>query len=259
MPLALEAARRALELDENLAEAHSALACPTQLYERNYDLAKREFVRSLELNPNYTQARSWYGLFYLQWIEGDDSKARAELSRMLEIDPLSGYANVIFSFFCSSSDRTAEAVQYGRRGVELDPNSYLAQWSLAVALEANAQYEEGVVVAERALAISGRHAWALTTLVSIYGAWGRVDDAQAVYRELEVRRSREYIQPSMLAIASSAVDEMDRAIKLAQAAVDERDPLFVMVARVWPQNKKLRRDSRFRKIVGQLGLPDWDE
>ncbi len=259
MPLALEAARRALELDENLAEAHSALACPTQLYERNYDLAKREFLRALELNPNYPQARSWYGLFYLQWIEGDDSKARAELSRMLQIDPLSAYANVILCFFCSSSDRVAEAVEHGRRGVELDPNSYLAQWSLAVALEANAQYEEAVVVAERALAISGRHAWALTTLASIYGAWGKSDEARGVYQELEARRAREYIQPSMMAIAAYAVDETDRAIEFAQAAVDERDPLFVMVARVWPQNKKLRTDSRFRKIVGQLGLPDWDE
>ena len=259
MPLALEAARRALELDENLAEAHNALAAPTQLYERNYDLARREFLRALELNPNYPQARSWYGLFYLQWIEGDDLKARAELSRLLRIDPLSAYANVILSFFCSSSNRYAEAVEHGRRGVELDPNSYLAQWSLSVALEANAQYEEAVVAVERALAVSGRHAWALTTLASIYGAWGRSDDARAVYRELEVRRAREYIQPSMLAIAASAIDEMDQAIEFAQAAVDERDPLFVMVARVWPQNKKLRTDSRFRQIVGQLGLPDWDE
>jgi len=259
MPLALEAARRALELDENLAEAHNALAAPTQLYERNYELARREFLRAIELNPNYPQARSWYGLFYLQWIEGDDLKARAELSRMLQIDPLSAYANVILCFFCSSSDRYAEAVEHGRRGVGLDANSYLAQWSLAVALEADAQYEEAVIAAERALAISGRHAWALTTLASIYGAWGRSDDARAVYRELEVRKAREYIQPSMLAIAASAIDEMDQAIEFAQAAVDERDPLFVMVARVWPQNKKLRTDSRFRQIVGQLGLPDWDE
>ena len=257
MPLALEAARRALQLDENMAEAHSALAAPTQLYERNYDLARREFLRALELNPNYPQARAWYGLFYLQWVEGNDSKSRAELTRLLQIDPLSGYANVILSFFCASSDRPSEAVEHGRRGVELDPNSYLARWSLAVALECNGQYEEAATVTEQALAMSGRHAWALTTLASIYSAWNKPDEALAVYRELNVRLAREFIQPAMLAIAAAAVGEMDRAVELAQEAVDKRDPLFVMVARVWPQTKKLRTDKRFLEIVDELGLPNW--
>ena len=258
MPLALDAARRALELDENVAEAHNALACPTLLYERNYNLARSEFERAIELNPNYPQARAWYGLFYLQWVEGSDLESRAELLRMLQIDPLSGYANVIFSFFCASSDRPSEAVEHGRRGVELDPNSYLAQWSLGVALECVGQYEEAAVVTERAIAMSGRHAWALTTLASIYGGWNKPDDARAVYRELEVRRAREYIQPSMMAIAAAAVDEMDRAIEFAQEALVNRDPLFVMVARAWPQNKKLRTDSRFLEIVSELGFPNWN-
>jgi TolB-like protein/Tfp pilus assembly protein PilF len=258
MPLALDAARRALELDENLAEAHNALACPTLLYERDYNLARLEFERALELNPNYPQARAWYGLFYLQWVDGNDLESRAELLRLLQIDPLSGYANVIFSFFCASSERPAEAVEHARLGVQLDPSSYLAQWSLAVALECDGQSEEAVAATERALAMSGRHTWALTTLASIYGAWSRPDDARAVYRELEVRRAREYIQPSMMAIAAAAVDEMDRAIELAQEALDDRDPLFVMIARAWPQNKKLRADSRFLEIVRELGFPNWN-
>jgi hypothetical protein len=61
----------------------------------------------------------------------------------------------------------------------------------------------------------------------------------------------------MLAIAASAVDETDQAIALAQRAVDERDPIFVMICRSWPEFKKLRRDPRFHEIVGQLNLPNW--
>src|SRR5262249_32640213 len=60
MPRALEAARRSLELDSNLAEAHSAFACATLIYDLNYELGEKEFRRALELNPNYMQARAWY-------------------------------------------------------------------------------------------------------------------------------------------------------------------------------------------------------
>lgn len=257
MPRALEAARRALQLDSTLAEAHNALACATLLYERNYTLAEQEFRHALELNPNYPQARAWYGLFFLDWVSSRESEAREQLLRLLQIDPLSGYANVIFSFSCTSNGRAAEGVEHGRRGVELDPNSYLAKWSLAVALECSGQYEEASAVAERALAISGRHCWALTTLASIYAAWGKPDNARAVYHELEARRAREYIQPVMLAIAAEAVGETDQAIAFAQQALRERDPLFVMLTRSWPQFAKLRKDSRFFDVVSQLAFPKW--
>ena len=258
MPHALEAARRALQLDPDLAEAHSAFACATLLYDLDFDLARQELKRALELNPNYPQARAWYGLFLLQWIAGRDQEARDEILRLLEVDPLSGYANVIYCFSCVSSGRPVEALEHGRKGVELDPNSYLAHWSLAAALACNAQYEEAAAVAERALAISGRHSWALMTLTSIYAAWHKPENARAVYQELEARSARDYIQPSMLAPAAAAVGEMDRAIAFCQQALDDKDPLFVMLVRTWPDYDRLRTDSRFQEIVSQLGLPGWD-
>lgn len=258
MPRALEAARRALQLDPDLAEAHNAFACATLLYDREYELSEREFRRALELNPNYTQARAWFGLFLLQWVAGREHEATEEMLRLVQIDPLSGYAHVIacFSYLCSG--RLSEAIEHGKRGVELDPNSYLANWCLAVALERDAQYEAAAESDERALALSGRHTWALTTLVSIYAAWGKPDNARAVYRELEARSAREYIQPSMLAPAAAAVGEMDRAIAFAQQALDNKDPLFVLLARTWPDHDRLRVDPRFHEIVSHLGLPGWD-
>jgi tetratricopeptide (TPR) repeat protein len=258
MPRALEAARRALQLDSNLAEAHNALACATLLYERDYALAEREFKRALELNPNYPQARAWYGQFFLHWTSGREREAGVELWRLLQLDPLFGYANVILSFAGISGGRLSEAVEHARRGVELDPDSYLAHWSLAVALECNAQYEEAAAAAERALAMSGRHSWALTTLVSTYAAWDKPDSLRAVYRELEARSASDYIQPSMLAPAAAAVGEMDRAIVFAQQALDDKDPMFVMLARTWPGYSRLRTDPRFLEIVSHLALPGWN-
>ena len=257
MPRALEAARRALELDPELAEAHNAIACATLLYERDYALAEQEFRRALELNPNYLQARSWYGLFFLQWVAGREREAREEISRLLQLDPLSAYAHVVLTFSDFTARRPSEAVDHGRRSVELDPNSYLAQWVLTLSLHQGAYHEQAVAVAERALAMSGRHTWALTTLVSIYAAWDKPDDAIAVYHELTARSAREYVQPCMLAMAAAAVGDIDLAISFAERALQEKDPLFVAAARTWPGYDPLRTDARFFEIVRQLELPGW--
>jgi tetratricopeptide (TPR) repeat protein len=176
---------------------------------------------------------------------------------LIQLDPLSAYANVIFCFSAISNGRISEAVEYGRRGVELDPKSYLALWSFAVALEYSEKYEEAAAVTEQALAISGRHSWALMTLVSNYAAWDKPDEARAVFQELEVRSAREYIQPTMLTAAAAAIGQIDRAIAFAQQALDDGDPLFVMLARTWPDYNSLRTDPRFHEILSKLKLPGW--
>jgi len=258
MPRALEAARRSLELDPDLAEAHNAFACATLLYTLDYELAEREFRRALELNPNYVQARAWFGLFCLHWVGGRESEAREVLLRTVQLDPLSAYANVIAGFDAISSGRISEAVEHGRRGVELDPKSYLALWILSVALESDGQFEEALATVERALTISGRHSWAMMTLASTYAAANRPDEPRAAFRELEARSRREYIQPAMLTAAAAAIGETDPAIAYAQQALDLKDPLFVMLARTWPDYNKLREDPRFLAIVSRLNLPGWN-
>jgi hypothetical protein len=126
-----------------------------------------------------------------------------------------------------------------------------------LSLHFNGRHEDAAVAAERALAMSARHTWTLAMLVLIYAAWDKPDDARAVYREVEARSAREYVQPSMFAPAAAAVGEMDRAIAFAQQALDYRDPLFVMLARTFPGYDKLRTDSRFLEIVSRMEFPGW--
>jgi TolB-like protein/Tfp pilus assembly protein PilF len=257
MPRALEAARRALELEPDLAEAHNALACATMLYERDYGLAEQEFIRALELNPNYPQARAWYGLFYLQWVTGRDTEAREEISRLLELDPLSGYATVILAFSDFTSGRVSDSVEHARAGVELDPDSFLAHYCLLLALHAAGLFDEAAAAAERALAMSARHNWALGPLVSVLADSGQHDAALVVYREIKARSEREYVQPAILAPAAAAVGELDFALALAEQALEERDPLFVLSARSYPLYDRLRADARFLDIVSRLEFPGW--
>jgi serine/threonine-protein kinase len=257
MPLALEAARRALVLDPDLAEAHSALACATMLYERDYALAERELTRALALNPNYPQGRAWYGLFFLQWVSGRDDEAEAELSRLYALDPLSGYANVILAFSSLSAGRYQAAVGHAQRGAELDPASFLAHLCLLAALTCAGRYEEAVAVGDKGLAMSGRHAWAVAHLVCTYTAWGKPEQARALYAELMERSATTYVQPSMLGLAAAEVIGRDEGIAQIGRAVAERDPFFVMLARTWPLYATLRADGRFGELVRELGLPNW--
>ena len=257
MPKAIEAARRALDLDSDLAEAHNALACATLVWERNYALAEREFKRALELNPSYTQAGAWYGLFFLLWVAGRTEEAYRELLATCANDPLSGYAMVILAFAETVTGRHEDAIAHGRRGVELDPNSYLAHWSLMEALSHGGRYEEAVAQAETVLAISGRHTWGLCGLIWAYGAWGKTEEARRLFAEAEERAKHEYMQPCMLTFAATAAGEWEKGIAYADRAERERDPLFVLLARLWPEYEPLRKDPRFIAIVDRLQLPGY--
>src|SRR4029078_8931000 len=98
MPSALEAATRATVIDPDSAEAHNALAIAALLWERAFSKADREFREALTLNPRYTQARCWYGLFFLQWGVGRDQDGLAEAWVALENDSRPPYVSSLLHF-----------------------------------------------------------------------------------------------------------------------------------------------------------------
>jgi hypothetical protein len=107
--------------------------------------------------------------------------------------------------------------------------------------------------------MSGRHTWALSSLVSIHAAGGRPAEARAAYEELTTRGTREYVQPCMLGTAAASLGDRDQALSLTERAFAERDPFFVMTARTWPSWDPLRTDPRFREVVRRLQLPGWND
>jgi tetratricopeptide (TPR) repeat protein len=119
------------------------------------------------------------------------------------------------------------------------------------------QYEEAAAAAETALAMSGRHAWALCGLAYIYGSWGRKAEATKILDEAKARSRHEYVQPSMLAIAAISAGEWEKSLAYAERAESERDPLFVLLARLWPECEPMRNDTRFNAIVDRLRLPGY--
>ena len=254
MPKGMEAARRAVALDPSLAEGHNALAIACLMGAWDKVEAEREFLRALELNPRYIQARDWYALFYLQLAVGRLEEGVAQAKQALHSDPLSAYANCIVGYTCSVAGKYAEGLRACQRAVELDSESFVARWAHHMALYFSGQFEAAVAAGELALSISGRHPWAMGTLATTFADWGKPADAEAIYAELMGRARRSYVPPSMLALAAAAAGIQDAAIRHAREAFEIRDPITQgLFSKLTPGTARLRADPRFHEISADMG------
>lgn len=255
MPKAIEAARRAVTLDPALAEAHNALAMASLTGAWNKVEAEREFLRALELNPRYTQARDWYAMFYLMFSRGRMAEAMVEAKLALEFDPLSSYAHTMYGFVCGYGGEYGQAEEAARRAVELDSESYLARFALGEVLRVNGKFEESVTTGELALAISGRHAWAIMFLALALADWGKPTDAEALYVEMLARARRQYMPPATLAVVAAAATRENDAIHHARDAFKIRDPecLFAF-SRHGLIATRLYAYPRFRDLLSEMGF-----
>ena len=253
--LALQSARRAIELDVSSAEGHNALACAALLYEWDFAMAEKEFLLALEANPNYVQARCWYALFYLQWVTGriDDGLAQARFA--LESDPLSGYATGVLAECLATAQRFTEAIEQARLARERDPDAFFTHWVLGLCYNWGGRFEESVATMESAALLSGRSGIVLGCMATAYANWGKEQAAQAIHRELLARSSREYVQPTILAMSAAASGEQDQALCFVREAFEERDPLLVLVVRGSLGHRRLCSDPRIQEIVRSMNLP----
>jgi len=257
MPKAIEAARHAVALDSSLAEAHCALAVASLIGAGNKAETEREFLWALQLNPKYLQALGWYGFSYLQLSEGRLAEGMQQAKLALASDPLSAYAHAIYALSCTVAGKTGEGVEVARRAVQLDPESFLANWALLTALVLSGQFETSVAAVESALAMSGRHPWSMACLAVALADRGKATEADAVYAEMQARARREYVMPTALAIAACASAREDEAIRYARAACEIRDPNYLLFSRYGPLASRLYRFPQFCEIIAQMGRSDW--
>jgi TolB-like protein/Tfp pilus assembly protein PilF len=255
MPQSMEAARRAVAIDPSLAEAHSALAMSSLMGAWDKNEAEREFLRALELNPRYIQARAWYALFYLQFSRGRLVEGVEQAKLALESDPLSSYAHAIYGFTCGMARKFEEGIEVSRRAIELDPESFLARMILASALYFGGQLEESLRVNESALAMSGRHSWSMAGTAIILADMGKPGDADAIYAEMLARARREYVSPALLALAASGAERQDEAVCHATKAYEIHDPVCqVYLSRHFVGSARLYAYPRFRELLSEVGF-----
>ncbi len=250
-PKAKQAALKALELDNALAEAHTSLAFVLQR-EWEWAEAEREFQRALELNPGYSTAHHWYS--YVLTIMGRHEEAIAEARRATELDPLSLIINANLGEVLYYAGRSDEAIRQQLRTVDLDPDFYIAHFNLGQAYRKAGMFDKAIAEFERARALSGNNPFPLASLGAAYGFSGRKADAERVLKELREISKRGYVSPFLLAAVYVGLGEKEQAIKWLEKAYEERDSLLPWI-KVSPTFDSLRSEPRFQDLVRRIGLP----
>jgi tetratricopeptide (TPR) repeat protein len=255
-PKAKEAAVKALEMDETLAEAHTSLAFIKFRWDRDRVEAEREFQLAIKHKANYAPAHQWYSS-YLVALERFD-EAVAEARRTSELEPLSFTASSHLGWILYLSGRNDEAITQCTKILSLDPNSFPARRYLGLAYEQKGMYPQAIDQFQQGVKLSGSPLM-LALLGHAYAVSGKTKDAQQVLSDLHDlseshdANSRRYVSPYTVAAIYTGLGDKDQAFKWLEQANEERD-VWLMNLKVDPVFAKLRSDKRFQDLLTRAGL-----
>ena len=250
VPKAEAAARRALESDDGLAEAHLALAI-LKMNAWDWAAAEWEFRRAVESNPNLATALNKYSEYHS--LVGRHDEAVAEVRRAGELDPLSLPIHRGVGDRLLNARRYDEAIQVLRKALELDQNDIGTHVSLGYTYAAKGMYREAAAEYEEAARLGGDSPSTQIYLGAAYAQAGARERARAILRQLET--SKEYVSPGELAVLYVALGERERAFASLERAYAEHD-LQLKYLGVDPPFDPLRSDPRFRDLLRRVGLPE---
>jgi TolB-like protein/DNA-binding winged helix-turn-helix (wHTH) protein/Tfp pilus assembly protein PilF len=249
---AKDAALKAVELDDNLPEAHGSLALVKSSYDWDWSGADKEIRRAIELNPSYTDAHRLHA--EILWQTGRLDEAIAEMKRSLELDPLSidGNATLGAAFFLARQyDR---AIEQEAKTLELDPNFGPAYYFRGVAYSKKSMYEQGMAEFDKLVAIAPDNPGALTGLGYGYAVTGRRADAQKVLDKLNELSKHEYVSPVWRAKIYAGLEEKDMAFEWLEKAYEDRSIVSVGYIKPNPMFDPLRTDRRYADLLRRTNL-----
>jgi serine/threonine protein kinase/tetratricopeptide (TPR) repeat protein len=250
-PAAREAALKALELDEELAEAHNALAAIKKYYDWDWQGAEREHKRAIELNPNYPTAHQWYAEFLS--ARGRFDEAFAEVKRAQELDPLAPIKYVSAGVIYWMAKQYDQAIEQCKKALELEPDFFIAFEYLAGSYFHKGMYDEFMLNREKFMALSGRSPKEIEDFRSAYikaGIKGAIQSELNYFKKLS---EQQYVSPLSIGVLYALIDEKDQAFEWLDKAFEEGSP-FLVYLRHYPDLDNLRSDPRFKALLKKIGL-----
>lgn len=244
-----EAARKALEIDNEMAEAHAALGY-VKHYNWDWAAAEQELKLAIELNPNYAYAHDRYATLLISI--GRTEEAIAETNRAQELDPFSLAISAQRGFILENARRYGEAIEQLRRVIAMDQDNYQSHWLLGHTYAASGRFAEAIASSEKAVALS-RTPGALGFLGMCYGLAGRKAEANKILNELLELNRRRYVTPPALANVYIGLGDKDQAFLWLEKAYQERS-FYLAYLKVFPAMDSLRSDPRFDDLLRRLGL-----
>jgi len=251
LPKAYAAARKALAINPESAEAHASLGIAMS-HRWDWTGAEAEFRRALQLDPQYANAHHFYG-DYLS-IRSRHGEAIAEAKRALELDPLNLMISTWVGFRYYMARDYSRAIDRNRNSVELDPNFAAAHLLLGKDYVEDGLHSEAVNELKKAADLSGDSPLYTAQLAAALAAAGRKGDALRIAHQLETISRKRYVSPYGLAQIYAASNKSEETFKWLQAAYEDHavwmgylagDPIF----------DRYRSDERFKDLLRRVGLP----
>jgi TolB-like protein/DNA-binding winged helix-turn-helix (wHTH) protein/Tfp pilus assembly protein PilF len=255
-PKAKAAASRALELDDDLAEAHAALGAEKADFEYDWQGAEREFKRAIELNPNYADAHFRYAWTYLTPL-GKSEQAIAEMKKALELDPFSRIYNTVFGLTYFYARRYDEAQAQFTKAVGLDPDFFVTHYHFAWLYSQVGQFENATSELTKGRLLSGND-HTLKSAASEEVALRRaiaVEGDKGFWQQLlrSNQKSGRNIGEFDNAQIYARLGDKESALKGLERNYEERETLGTLL-NVDPAFDSLHSDERFLDLVRRMGL-----
>ncbi len=250
MPRVKEAALKAIEIDNTLAEAHASLALVKAFYDWDLPGAESEFKQAIALNPNYEFTHLFYGAFLVK--EGRFEEGFAEMKRAREIDPLSLLITAYSALQHIYARQYERAMELSQSVLDMEANYWLAHDFLGIAHQLKGNLPAAIAAFQKAKQLDDSP-WILVRLGCAYADSGMRAEAQKMLAAQQELSKRRFVSAYGIASIHAALGEKDQAFAWLQRAYDDRDE-NVVVLKVDPFFDNLRSDPRFATLLGKIGV-----
>ena len=252
-PKARSAANKALELDDQLAEAHISLGCILMLYERKWKEAEKEFLIGIELNPNYPTARHWYTECLL--FTGRVEKALEEINVAFELDPVSPAIirdQGMTYYYARQYDK---AIEKSKNALDLNPDFIAVHRLLSLAYLEKGFFDKAIAENQLWGILTGNEVKSKVALAHIYAVMGKTSDAISLLNEIQTKLVLGENDYRGMALVYTALGDRNGAFWWLEKSLERNEPSISSLI-VDPKLDPIRDDPRFEKLVRKVGLLD---
>jgi non-specific serine/threonine protein kinase len=245
------AAKIALEIDPELAEAYASLGWIAMWHDWDWPAAERQFLKAIQMKPENDNAHIWYGLCLT--ILGRFDESIREMQKARELAPLEPVNPTLLGWALYMARRFDESIGVLRKVIESDPEFSIAYWYLAGSCFANERWGEGIAAIQKFVELSAGSVIALSALGYGYGSAGMKDEAFKILERLDGLSKDRYVGSLWRAVVWMGLGEKKETLENLEKAYLEKESILACI-KVWPAFDSVRSEPRFQAVLKKMNL-----